>query len=329
MLIEIKCAPGLKKYATAWLTETYDLINKLDAAYDLLCAGKNSWVTSELTAMGVSPEEGLVYLLDEQLGTLDTPISSIATSNGCFGSGTAIQKYLNAFVSVDYLLTRIKTKADYAEPFVEQEITDFQNSLYQTLGDLIYSFSRVLFLQNPRNVLASEAYTYSQDIQAFFARAGKSAECIASELVEKQSKYITTIPLFEKDPEAWRSITKALDPALVDILVDYGEFITALDIRAARMGCLTVDENFTDIIRERAEDQMHIINQAPAMWQQFIKMIPDSEVQFFEAINDKISVGMIEGPVKEGKITPEYLAELHSLFSSMGVATTNVFSANT
>lgn len=329
MLIEIKCAPGLKKCATAWLIETYDLINKLDTAYDLFCAGKERWATPELTAMGVSPEEGLVYLLDEQLGTLDLPVSSMATSNGCFGSGMAIQKYLNAFVSADYLLTRIKTKADYAEPFNEQEIENFQNSLYQTLGDLIYAFSRTLFQQNPRNILISDECSYSQDIQAFFARVNKSAEGIASEMVEKQSKYVTTIPLFEKDPESWRDITKALDPALVDVLVDYGEYITALDIRAARMGCLAVDENFTDSIRERAEDQTHIINQAPAMWERFIKMIPDSEVSFFEAIDDKITVDIIEPAVKEGKLTQEFLAELHSLFSGVGVTTTNVFSNDT
>lgn len=331
MLIEIQCSAHLAKHAKDWLIETYKLLQNLVSAYDLLCADSTAWVTPELAAMGVSATEGLVYMLDESLGSIELPCSYEVIDRGNYGNGMAVQKYLNAFTSIDAIILSIKTKADYAEPFTSAEIFELKSNMYQALGDLTYSFGRVLFMQNPKAILLTpDEFTYSQDIQAFLAHIGKTAEEVAVQLVELQGRFISTIPLFDNDAESWLAITKELDPSLVDMLVDYGEYITALDIRAVHLGVLIVDENFVDLIRERADNPSHISNQAPVKWSRFIELLPDEEVSFFEANEFRITPEMLDPALKEGVLSIEYLTVLHQLLGgNMGVSNTNVFDTNT
>lgn len=328
MLIEIQCSANLAKHAKDWLCETYRLIDCADRAYDLLVADRSSWVDDDLRAMGVSPNEGIVYALDEILGNIELPYSYEVMKQGTYGSGMAVQKYLNGFTAIDYVIMTIRSKSDYAEPLDEDELSTLKSNLYQALGDLIYAFGRVLFSgRNPKVALVEmNDYIFSQDIQAFLASVGRSAEEVAMCLVGLQCKYITTIPLFDNDPESWIAITKELDPSLVDMMIDYGTYITSLDVRAVKKGLLQIDENFVDLIQERAETPEHILNQAPVKWEQFIELIPDEEILFFEQNEFKITSDIVDVALADGALTPEYVKTLHQMMNSTPeVNSTNVF----
>lgn len=337
MLIEIKCTANLAKRATAWLKEAYNLIVGFDDIYTLITGDPSACVTPDLEAMGVPPEECLVLALDDKVTALNLECLYEACDQGYFGHGTAVKKYIVAFHNLNLIITNIKRKAQFMETFDADEMYNLKNSIYIALGNLIYAYGKILFMDNtPSDILAApEEYTYSQDIQAFLAAPPKmTAEAVAQTLVLLQARYTTTIPLFENDIDAWRDIVKTLDPSLVDMLVDYGEYITVLDVKAIRQGCLIVNENFVELIRERAEDTNYIANLLPDGWARFVKMIPDNEVYFFLVNEFRITPELIEVALRDGELTPEYLKTLHQHFDSLGTRAnpeagkTNVFDSN-
>lgn len=321
MFITLHAKGNIADREQIFLKGSYDLMQAFMQVCDLLKSDlEAAYQTSESRDMGLSLEQDVLLQMEELLQSLDIGSLEGIVLHGYFGSGLCTKKYINALTALAGYQKVILKKANAIfaataddSPLTISELRLLGKRIAFALGDLIYSLSHIIYdpvdaryvLENPE-----ETFTYSSELQYFFHTISRSPEEFARYLAELQHTYISVIPIYEDNPEAWEQITSQLDPSLVDTLTDYGVYITDLDVRAVKKKLLSIDENYLDTLSARAESDSYIANENPEYWAAFIKLIPDKYISTFIDIDWQLTPGLLEPALQSGEIRDDYVSWL-------------------
>lgn len=340
MVIALNGTGGILSKAQDFLRGSYKLLKTFVQVHDFLNSDlEAAYQTSESKDMGISIEQDTLLQLEEILQELNIGSLEDLMLQGHFGSGLCINKYINAVRSLagyQHLVIKranaIFTASDNLEPYSLKELRKLNKNIGYSLGDLVYALSNIIFDPlDARSLLEAkdadeEPITYSAELQQFFHEIHMQPEEFAKYLVELQHRFISVIPIYEDNPEAWEQITSQLHPSLVDTLTEYGTYITNLDIRAVKAGLLQIDENYLDKLSARAEDSEYIANADPEGWAAFVKLIPDKYIATFIALEDRLTPGLLESALQENKITDKYVEALQNFLKGDINGATKYFS---
>lgn len=312
MNIELKVYGPIEDKIDVFLRQSNSLINGFVDIYDVCTADPQVYYTREYKDMGFSAEEALLDRLDAITNEMCISELSNIICHGYFGTGLSSAKYLNAHANLMSVYTTIKGNVNCMQPFTASEIKGLNQTVAYALGDILFAFSKILYypIDAKHFLELNEPCTFAQPLQAFFSSIGSDPKSYAAKLNDLRTRFISVIPLFEDKPELWKSITSKLPSAVVDMLVDYGEYITDFDLRAYHLNKLAIDEEFIDELSNRAENADYIGNVAPHKWQQFSRMLSDEQVIQLLPYDDVITEGDISVALKDGEINNEYFTVL-------------------
>lgn len=312
MLIELKCKGPVADKSLAYLTETHSLIAGFVKIHSMLSGRLEDYYDEEYKEMGVSLEECILYNLDEVISNINFSSLPGIICRGYFGEGLSNSKYLNAYTKLEDTFNSIRGRIDCMTPYSCSELVELATNISYALGDMLFAFSEILY--NPVNasyiLTEDETFTYSQDIQQFFSSVKMTPEQYAAYIVSLRSTYISVIPLFVDRPDEWITLTKDLHPSMVDMLIDYGTYITEFDVRAAQLGLLKIDENFIDELQERSESSEYIGVRASDAWLHFTKLLTDEQVRKIFPIVSCLNPEDLTGPIEEGSVNDKFIDEL-------------------
>lgn len=327
MNIEVKVYGPIEDKIDVFLKQSDSLINGFVKIHDICLADPKTYYTREYRDMGFSAEETLLDRLDAITSEMNISELSGIISHGYFGTGLSSAKYLNAHANLMSVFTTIKGNINCMQPFTSYEIKSMTQTIAYALGDLLFSFSKILYfpIDAKHYLELNEPCTFAQPLQAFFSSMQSDPKSYAAKLNDLRLRFISVIPLFEDKPELWKSITTQLPSAVVDMLVDYGEYITDFDLRAYNLEILTIDEEFIDELSNRAENSEYIGNVAPHKWQQFSRMLSDEQVIQLLPYDNMITEDDIDIALKDGEVNNEYFTVLLKKLRGDIGDTTNYF----
>lgn len=308
MIIELKANGPVADKGVEFLVETHSMICGFVKVYNLITSDPKSYYSAEYEELGVSPEECVLDKLDDIISSMSIDTLPDIVCRGYFGSGLSSAKYLMAHTTLEDIYIRLRGNIDTLTPIASKELSKIASDISYALGNLLFAFSKILFypIDAKEFLSSSETYTFSQDIRYFFSRINTTPEKYAAMIIELRSKFISVIPLFIDDPEAWEKLTAKLQPGIVDFLIDYGTYVTEFDLRAYKLGLLNIDESFIDELCNRTESSDYIGNVAPAKWLKFTKLLTDEQVGKVLPLVDSLTSDDLNIPIEEGKLSDAY-----------------------
>lgn len=323
MLIELKCKGPVADKGLVYLTETHSLMTGFVEIHKVLAGNHDDYYDEEYKEMGVSLEECILYKLDELMSNINFSSLPSIICRGYFGEGLSNSKYLNAYTKLEDMFSSIRGRIDCMTPYSCTEMTEMATNISYALGDLLFAFSEILYSPvNASYILTEdETFTYSQDIQQFFSSIKMTPEQYAAYLVSLRTTFISVIPLFMDRPSEWLALTRDLHPSLVDMLIDYGTYITEFDVRTAQLGLLKIDENFIDELQERSESCEYIGVRASDAWLHFTKLLTDNQVRKLFPIVSSISPEDLTESIENGRVEDDFIEILSC--RAKGVMTTD------
>lgn len=339
MLITLNSAGGIASRSQQYLLGSYNVLRTFTKVCEFLKGDlEANYQTSEAKDMGLSLEQDALMQMEELVQELNIGELENMMLQGYFGSGLCTKKYVSAVKALAEYQELILQKADaiFAPadndmPFSLKELRMLGKRISFAVGDLIYAMSNIVF--NPvdaRWVLENqdEEITYDSALQHFFHSIKMQPKEFAAILISLQHSYISVIPIYEDNPEAWEQITSQLHPSLVDTLTDYGVYITSLDVRAVKKGILTIDENYLDTLNNRAENDSYIANEDPEGWASFLELVPDKYIETFLDIDSFLTPGLLEPALQDNKISDSYVAWLLKFLKGEPNGETKFFNNN-
>lgn len=236
--------------------------------------------------------------------------------DGYFGDGPSGGKYLTAFTQLSDILVGICDMADDMEVLTAEDRHRMATDIRYAFGDLLFAFSHILFSPYTAYdiINTQQDFKYSSIHISFFENMGVTAFDYARFLFELGSKFVSIVPLFESDPDRWVKLTKDLSPQLVNLLGEFGTYITEFDIRLLEMHYFEANDAFIDMLAEREDNEyadfVGITNKNA--WQDFTKLLTATQIQKLAEYVNSITYNDIYIAVDQGRLTDKYVDDIVS-----------------
>lgn len=287
-----------------FLVDAYRTIEAFVDIYHFLTGDRTKCMTDDFKELGISPDEAVLYTLEEKIAPVSLKTTYDIIRSNSLHLGIATSKFLSGAVRLeDACYKTLQLRISQIRPFTEEEYASLCDAISYGLGDYIYAINQIIDARG----LAAAICTDEPDMRLcaplihMFSQPRMQMSTVVANLVNWQAEFVSIAPAFIDRPATWKELTKDLDPGLVDMLTTYGDYVFPIDLRAFKLGVLTVDDSYLDLVMHRSENEQHICKLYPHEWMKFQDAVPDDLVGDVYDIEEFITIGMIDPVVSEGQ----------------------------
>lgn len=293
--------------AVRFLGEAKQFIQTFDKVYRFLCTDMTSVDTEENREMGIGWDYSILFYLDEltadlQLGTLNQ-----AVQNMWFAEGSATTKLNRGIIVLGDFYQNIVKHLTTNTTFTMEELERRHHHLGYALGDFIYAMNQICCTEQILEaVLEDQPISIESGYKLYLSSIGQTPVEFAQWLFGMRRNYVSVVPMFRDNPEAWSQMITNLDPSIVETLIDYGDWIYPMDVLAFQNGDLVIDDNYLDLLQQRSDSQSSTANLYPDEWWDFQRKIPAELATRALELEPYLTVGAIDPILKGDTPTKEF-----------------------
>lgn len=282
-----------------------------------------------------SPDELFLSYLEEVLDQNNfSELSFIFEFRGHLGRGTAVNKY---WVASSRLAEYDKLMHVHARGvvFTASELQELRNGLRDCIGDLAYAMACDAFessdasgIISSNNIDILNAARDGEEIRVdhallialdeLFPGDKNAIITYAKYLADIQQKFPVSAPIENLDPEGWEELCSSCNPDVAILLADYQEYITSLDIQAARQGFLAVNEDYVDRLERRKLQNSFVGNTIPNTWMQFVRLVTDKQYSDFYDLEFSLTDEEVKEAVAANCISDTFFGDVRERLKSGG-----------
>lgn len=273
------------------------------------------------------PEELFLEHVDSILSNIDiSELLRIDRDIGHLGTKTPVEKYWAAVEFLDVQVQDLKQHIMAYNVYTTNMLAILRSNLKDYIGDLAYAlacnafdpYTNIDVLETDEEIVCDQLLA---DALATLYPGDKNAVMsFAKELADIQEEFTTSAPIEDLNPSAWEAMSSSCTPDVRIQLSDYGKYITSLDARAFAIGCLSIDENFLDVLRARKNCVEFMGNVIPNAWTSFVKLIPESMFGDFYELELKINQEEVKDCVESGSMPDNFFDDVRKRLDLAGGA---------
>ncbi|MEG2263478.1 MAG: hypothetical protein RSC43_00875 [Clostridia bacterium] len=300
--------------AVAFLTEAYTALQHFEEMYKYLRENLTATHDTELAEMGITHEDDIMYHMDEYIGQLQTDVMDYATKFSQFGEGSIVGQIAKAVANVEMYQADILTRVSLATPMTVEEIQRMLPYYKFVIGDLAFTLGSITHVDDILEaVLAREEISVDGALKAFCTSRNITLTDLALYIGTVRKHFPSVIPVFDECPEEWDEICAKLNPSMISEIIDYGDQVYLVDIKAYRHGDLLLDENYVAMLEERQTTPPSIAEDFPDSWNVFQHAMPEEFALRVINILPKILHGFVS-PILQGQpFTAKYMEFLEKV----------------
>ena len=311
----------------AVIRDSFAVLKQFNAIYKYLSGAPTQGYNEDLAQIGFMPEDYVLENLQDKVASMNFELIETARTSAWFDTGVrkadeesnganisrAVMKFYKGSILLQHFYQKVLMSTSVDVPTVETWKQDIYMIRYG-MGDMTLSLTELLGIKAVLEAMAAQdTLSFDGVYQTLSAKYNLRVDAIAKFLVTLRGMYYSVIPVFEERPEEWYAMCDRMDPAMVDSLIDLGQYVWLLDIKAAEHGDLQIDEMYLNTLEERAdriETDSSIAAIYPDQWAAFQHAVPPEYAAWVISLEPILTIGIINPIVHDKPFDEKYVAVL-------------------
>lgn len=308
------------------IRDSFVVLKQFNTVYKYLSGDPTQGYGEDLALVGFMPEDYVLETLQNMLSTVSFENIETARNSAWFDTGVkkngedglasvgrAVTKFYKGSLMLQHFYQKVLMSTSVDVPTVDEWKQDVYLIRYG-MGDMTYSLTELLSIKAVLEAMAAQdELSFDGVYQALSAKYNLRVDAIAKFLVTLRGMYYSVIPVFEERPKEWYEMCDHMEPAMVDSLIDLGQYVWLLDLKAAEHGDLKIDEMYLNALEERAdrmETDSSIASIYPDQWAAFQHAVPPEYASWVLSLEPILTIGVIEPIVHDKPFDEKYVKVL-------------------